>query len=146
MANLNDLLKLTSEAPLWRLPNASDGGHFNPHELGSLGNLAKGHKLGNKYFIIDVYDGEDEFLVDVYEVTTGLTAKPSVRIKSPRKRQMIRNVFASVPPIDDYNTIADAVRDVVAKLCENYSARYGAALDLPLEEIISSKASAYRLL
>jgi hypothetical protein len=69
-----------------------------------------------------------------------LTARPSsARIKNPRKRQLMRTVWATVAPIDDYRTIGDAVNAVAAKLRQNYLERYKAALDLPLEEIIAAK-------
>ncbi len=97
-----------------------------------------GYKIGNnKYAFVDVDDSKDGFYVEVNELVTGLTAKPSARIKNPRKRQLERAVWATVAPIGDYNTIADAVNAVAAKLRENYSKRYQEQLVGPLEKTIA---------
>ncbi len=126
MVNLDDLFPRTVE--IWS--SRSPMGGF-------------GYKVGsNKYIFVDVDDGEDGFSVEVQELVTGLTAKPSARIRNPRTRQRERAVLAMVAPIDDYNTIADAVNEVAAKLRENYLTRYREPLDGPLEETIT-KTLAY---
>lgn len=86
-----------------------------------------------------VEDCECEFYAQVYE-TAQFAARPSAGVKSQRQRrmQMTRTAWASVEPLDCYNTVADAVRDLAAKLHENYQARYKTQLDAPLEEIITA--------
>lgn len=136
MADLDDLFPGTIEIPK---PNASasDGGHFYRHGLGSLGSLEHYNGSTRRLFL-NIYDSDEEFSVDVYEVVTGLSAKPGVRIKSPRKRLLTRDVGASVPPIGDYDSIADAIRGVATKLRANYFARYKEPANIALEEVIAA--------
>ena len=140
MGNLDDLFPGIRPYSTERLPSDSSGGHYNACDINGAWGIAEVHyQQGNRHVFVDVADYEDEFFVRLYEVVTGLTAMPSPKIKNPKKWQMSREVCASVSSIDDYHRISDAVRDVAAKLRENYWARYKAALDLPLEEIITTK-------
>ena len=127
MVNLDDLFPGTSAYKIGGLPGSADGGYYRDNDLTSLGS-------GRRIFVV-VDDREDEFYVQVYVMTSSI-AKPSARVQSPKKRQLSRTVWASVAPLDDYVNIADAVRDVAAKLHENYMQRYKANLDAPLENII----------
>lgn len=128
MRSLDDLFPGTIEE--------YNANHFNSSERHLDG---YGYKIGNnKYVYIDVDDREDGFNVEVNEFVTGLAAKPSARIKNPRKRQLKRTVSATVASIDEYSTIADAVNAVAAKLRENYSARYTGTLEGPLEAAITT--------
>lgn len=131
MGNLDDLFPELYECQLLVPQNVSDGGHYYATNLTSL--------APNKYVEVYIGDYDCQFYVQLNE-TVQLSPRPqSARIKKPRKWQLTRIVLATVAPIDDYNTIADAVNAVAAKLRENYWARYKATLDLPLEEIISTK-------
>ncbi|MBI3037405.1 hypothetical protein HYY73_06695 [Candidatus Woesearchaeota archaeon] len=105
-----------------------------------------GYEIGkNKHVYVDIDDGRDGFSVEVQELVTGLTAKPSARIRNLRTRQRERAVWATVAPIDDYNTIADAVSALAAKLRENYFTRYADTLEGPLEEAITAALAYLRV-
>ena len=102
------------------------------------------YKTGeNKYVHIDADYREDGFYVEVHELVLGLTAKPSARIKNPKIRQRERAVWATVAHTEFYDTIADAVNAVAAKLRENYSKRYHEILDGPLEKAITETLALY---
>lgn len=150
MGNSDNLFSGTEEYPPLRSQHFSDGGHHNAKGFNGLEILAQGgvessqepygYEIGsNKYVLVTEVDvREDSFYVEVHEIVIGLTAKPSARIKNLRKRQLTRTVRATVAPIDDYNTIGDAVNAVAAKLRENYSARYAGTLEGPLEEALAT--------
>lgn len=113
------------------LPGTSYGGNYGGN---GTTDLQKSRRIS-----VVVEDCESEFYAQVCE-TAQLAAKPYAGVKSQRQRrmQMTRTAWASVAPLADYNTIADAVRDLAAKLHENYQARYKTQLDAPLEEIITA--------
>ena len=129
MADLNDLFPDTSAYKIGGPPDSADGGRYNNEALSGLWN-------GRGIFIIFDYR-ETEFYAQVY-VVQSVIAKPSARVPSPKKRQLTRTAWASVAPLDDYVNIADAVHDVAVKLHENYTQRYKANLDAPLEDIITA--------
>ena len=126
MMNWHELFPGTREAYNAQSPNSPESVDGYVYKTGN-----------NKYVFIDADDREDGFYVEVHELVLGLTAKPSARIKNPRKRQLQRAICATVAPIYDYNTIADAVNAVAAKLRENYSKRYQEPLVGSLEEAIT---------
>ena len=102
------------------------------------------YKTGkNKYVHIDANYHEDGLYVEVHELMTGLTAKPSARIKNLKVRQRERAVWATVAHTESYDTIADAVNAVAAKLRENYSKKYQEILDGPLEKAITETLALY---
>lgn len=132
MANLGDLFPGT--VAIYQrggVPGASDGGNYGSN---STADLQKSRRIS-----VVVEDREREFYAQLYE-TAQLAAKPSAGVKSQRQRrmQMTRTAWASVAPLDYYNTITDAVRDLAAKLHGNYQARYKTKLDAQLEELITA--------
>lgn len=135
MANLDDLFPGSNKYPPLRPQNISDGGHYyDSSNVPSISSVGK---------CIDVYvdDSDYELWVSISE-TVHLPARPSARTKNhgkrqlPRNKQLTRTVWATVAPIDDYDTIADAVHDASAKLRERYLERYKTTLEAPLDYLI----------
>ena len=129
MANFDDLFRDTAPYKIEGQPHSADGGHYVHNDLTSLGD-------GRRIFVL-FEDGEDDFYARVYVMTPSI-ARPSARVPSPKKRLLMRTVGASIAPLDDYIHIYDAVRDIAAKLHENYMRVYQTNLDVQLEGIITA--------